>query len=598
MHAEYTPEEVRTLLAEDLPLEYASATDADVLEASDVLEGVEELVRKLDPAIRRDELLRSSLPVGERFWIPVVSNCTRAVGVAIDPEGATSFVVTGLEFSGEVPTYFCARQAARHALQRRADAWAESSTEVPSEDLPQELPAAGEDRILAALRANGNALAAGRTVADVDTEVLAALYPLSEAGIAHLFAEGEGVVLATAGSTEGDRRRAARGLAALPGRSYSSPTTSVLFECGEAGSHYSEEPWFGHTLKEATKPKEAELDDAAERFRASRFVRPSHDRPVDVAAVRRSIRDLVLVRAAVCAAVSTDADDAEGIYRAVVLVAAIARIFSRSMVRRALSAERPWDTEAERTRMEKAGARLRYEIVARRKSRGGRPAEPTPAATLDASEARRKRRAGAASFTADPGLRRSIERRRKSGRAAYDTARAVYVQRCPELAHKLLHLLRRDCDGVTNERDFVSRHVRLADGAADPEGAILAALRSLAEAGKVRRVRSRKTGEVFVAATEPLDETGYRRALNGLIRDESCGIVSPWSDTAAVRADGEADEWRSFASTEELEGGELERLAPRRLCDTASYERPLPAADLLAEPAAEEEIEAVAKGVA
>lgn len=29
MHAEYTPEEVRTLLAEDLPLEYASATDAD-----------------------------------------------------------------------------------------------------------------------------------------------------------------------------------------------------------------------------------------------------------------------------------------------------------------------------------------------------------------------------------------------------------------------------------------------------------------------------------------------------------------------------------------------------------------------------------------
>jgi len=302
------------------------------------------------------------------------------------------------------------------------------------------------------------------------------------------------------------------------------------------------------------------------------------------------------VRAAVRAAVSTDTDDAEGTYRAVVLVAAIARIFSRSMVRRALSAERPWDTEAERGRMEKAGARLRHEIVAGRKSRGGRPAEPTPAAALDAE--RRERRTGAASFTADPGLRRSIERRRKSGRAAYDTARAVYVQRCPELAHKLLHLLRRDGAGVTPEREFVSRHVRLAEGAADPEGAILAALRSLAEAGKVRRVRSRKSGEVFVAATEPLDETGYRRALNDLIRDARCGIVSPWSDTAAVRADGEADEWRSFASTEELEGSELERLAPRRLCDTASYERPLPAADLLAEPAAEEEIEAVAKGVA
>ena len=590
MHAEYTPEEVRTLLAEDLPLEYSSATDAAVLEASDVLEGVEELVCKLDPATRRNELLRSSLPVGEHLWIPVVRNCTRAAGVAIDPEGALSFVVTGHEFSGEVPTYFSARQAVAHALLRWTDTRAEPSTEVPAEDLPQKLPAAGEEAILAALGANGNALAAGRNVADVDAEVLAALYPLSEAGVAHLFAEGEGVVLATAGSTAGDRRCAARGLAALPGRSYSTRTTSVLFECGEAGSHYSEEPWFGHTLKEAAKPKEAELDDAAERFRASRFVRPSHDRPVDVAAIRRSIRDLVLVRAAVRAAVSTDTDDAEGTYRAVVLVAAIARIYSRSMVRRALSAERPWDTEAERGRMEKAGARLRHEIVAGRKSRGGRPAEPTPAAALG--------RGCDASFTADPGLRRSIERRRKSGRAAYDTARAVYVQRCPELAHKLLHLLRHDGAGVIPEREFVSRHVRLAEGAADPEGAILAALRSLAEAGKVRRVRSRKSGEVFVAATEPLDETGYRRALNGLIREERCGIVSPWSDTAAVRADGEADEWRSFASTEELEGVELERLAPRRLCDTASYERPLPAADLLAEPAAEEEIEAVAKGVA
>ena len=390
-----------------------------------------------------------------------------------------------------------------------------------------------------------------------------------------------------------DRRRAARGLAALPGRSYSSRTTSVLFECGEAGSHYSEEPWFGHSSREAPKPEEAELDDAAERFRAARFVRPSRERPLDVAAIRTRVRDLILVRAAVRAALLTDTDDAEGTHGAVAVVVAIARIFSRSMVRRALCAERPWDTEAERGRMEKEGARLRREIVAGRNARDGEPIPATPAAELDA--ARHERLAGRTSAE-DPRLRASVERRRETGRAAYDTARAVYLRRCPELEHKLLHLLRPDGAGVTHEREFVSRHVGLAEGSADPEVAILAALRSLAEAGKVRRVRSRKTGEAFVAATGPLDETGYRRALNGLIRDERCGIVNPWVDTAAVRTDGEADEWRW--GTEDLESGEFDRLAPRRLMDTTSREWPLPAADLLAEPAAEEEIEAVANRVA
>ena len=64
----------------------------------------------------------------------------------------------------------------------------------------------------------------------------------------------------------------------------------------------------------------------------------------------------------------------------------------------------------------------------------------------------------------------------------------------------------------------------------------------------------------------------------------------------AARTDGEADEWQQ--GTEELQGGEFEKLAPRRLGDTTSYERPLPAADLVAEPAALEEIEAVANQVA
>jgi len=588
MHPEYTPEEVRTLLAEHETLEYASATDADVAEATDILEGVEELVCKLDPSVRRDELLTVSLRVADSFYVEVVRNCSRAAGVAIDPDGATSFVVTGDEFAGEFPTYFCARQAVAHALLRETAIGAAPSPEAPAE-LAEGRPATASEAIVAALGANGHAVAAGRTVANIDPGVLVALYPLSEAGIAHLFAQDGGIVLATAGSTEGDRRRAVERLAMLPGRRYSSRAASVLFECGEAGSHYSEESWFGHSLKEAPKPKEAELDDAAERFRAARFVRPSHDRPVDVGAVRHRARDLVLARAAVRAAVLANTDDAEGTYRAVAVVVAIAQIFSRSMVRRALASERPWDTRAERGRMVKEGTRLRQEIVAARKAWGGKKVPAVPAAELDADRLRRL-----APPAEDPGLRASVERRRESGRAAYDTARAVYLQRCPDLEHKLLHLLRRD--GAQPETDFVSRHLKLAECSADPEAAVGAALRSLAEGGKVRRVRSRKSGEVFVAATESLDETGYRRALNGLIRDERCGIINPWAGTAAVDAGGQTDEWQW--GTEDLEGGELERLTPRRLMDTTSYERPLPAADLVAEPAALEEIEAVANRVA
>lgn len=593
MHLEYTPEEVRTLLTEHETLEYGAATDADVAEATDVLEGIEELVRKLEPSARREELLTASLPVADHFYVEVVRNCSRAAGVAIDPEGATSFMVTGQEFGEDFPTYFSARQAVAAALLAGSvfEADAEGGTPEPQEP-PQEISLAHKDAIVAALKASGWAMAVGRTVADVDPEVLAALYPLSDAGEAHLFATeaGDGVVLALAGSTAGDRRRAVERLATHPGRAYSSRPTSVLFECGEAGSHYSEEPWFGHSLKEAPRPKEAALDDAAERFRAARFVRPSQDRPVDVAAIRRRVREQVLVRAAVRAAFEVDPDDGAATYRAVVVALAVARIFSRVMVWRALAAERPWGSKAERGRMEKAGARLRREIVAGRKARGGGPAEATPAAELDAELLADE----AASFTSDPELRRSVDRRRRSGQAAYDTARAVYLQRCPELAHKLLHLLRRD--GAQPAREFVSHRRDLAAHADSPEVAVRAALRTLAQAGKVRRIRSQKTGEVFLAATEPFDETGYRRSLNGLIRDRSYGIVNPWAESGVAEADGEPDEWQR--DSEDLEAGELDRLVPRRLRDTTSYEQPLPAADLVAEPSAQEEIEAVANEVA
>ncbi len=596
MHLEYTPEEVRTLLTEHETLEYGAATDADVAEATDVLEGIEELVRKLEPSVRREELLTVGLPVADHFYVEVVRNCRCAAGVAIDPEGATSFMVTGQEFGEHFPTYFSARQAVVGALLGVGTA----GPEAASRD-GQAIPQVGTDLapariadgagLVSLLKENGWAVPAGRTLADIDPSVLTAVYTLSEEVVAHLFAteDGDGIVLAMAGSTEGDRRRAVERLGTLPGRAYSSRPFSVLSGCGEAGSHYSEESWFGHTLKEAPRPKEVELDDAAERFRAARLVRPSNDHPLDTASIRRRVRDQDLVRAAVGAAFRVDANDAFEFLQAVLSVVLIAGIYRREMVRRALAAQRPWDSKAERGRMQATGRRLRSEIAVARKARRGDPVSVTPAAALDGERQERL-----APDAEDPQLRRSVERRLKSGRAAYDTARAVYLQRCPELTHKLLHLLRRD--GAQPEREFVSRRRDLAAHADSPETAVRAALRTLARAGKVRRIRSQKTGEVFLAATEPLDGTGYRRSLNGLIRDRGHGIVNPWADTTAVEADGEADEWQRGA--EDLEAGELERLAPRRLRDTTSYEQPLPAADLVAEPSAQEEIEAVANEVA
>ncbi len=593
MQIEYTPEEVRALIEEHEALEYPAATAADVADATDVLEGIEELVARLDHDVRREALERVSLSVEDQLWIPVADNCSRSAGVAIASDGSLSFTVWG---RGEgLSSYFSARQAVAHALLGQADANANAKADVKvgaagdAPAVPEIAPeAADANPMVSALKASGWAVAAGRTIADVDAEVLASVYPLSEAGVAHLFSEPGGIVLAMAGSTAGDRRRAVEALPALPERGYSSRGFSVLFESGEAGTHYSEEPGFGHVLKEAPHSREVELAAAAERFRAARFLRPSQDRPLDVHGIRRRVRQQPLVRAVVRAAVQADRQDAEATYRLVAVAAAIARLLARGMVGRALAAERPWDTGAERDRMEKAGRRLRREMLAGREARGGRPPAVVPATALDAE--RRERLAACD----DPKLRRNVARRLKSGRAAYDTARAVYLQRCPGLEHKLLHLLRRDGDGGgVPEREFVSRRRNLAPVAEDPEAAVRGALRSLAEAGKVRRVRSSRTGEVFLAATEPLDETDYRRSLNGLIRDGRFGIVNPWARAGAVETEGEDAEWERGA--EDLEASELDGLAPRRLRDTTTYERPLPAADLVAEPSALEELEAVAE---
>ena len=589
MHIEYTSEEVRTLIAEHEALDFTTlggATADDLAEATDVLEGVEELIAKLDPELRYGTVNPYSIPVGAEgnlAWIPVANNCTRSAGLTVATDGALDFAVRP-ESGQNISYYFAARRAVAHALV--------GSQEDEVETARHEDPL-GEDPLVELLKESGWAVAAGRTIADVDDEVLARAYRLSEEGIAHLFATeaGDGIVLAMAGSTQGDRRRAAQKLPKLPARSYSTRSYSVLLDYTVPGDHYSEQEGFGQTIKEAPKPKEHLLVAAAERFKASRFVRPSADNLLDTRAIRQRVRKNALVRAAIREALAVDAADAGEVVRRVVVLYLTARYFFTKIAHRALAAELPWDSKAERRRSANTSRRIRSEIVTARKARAGEPLVVKAAGELDAE---RYERSGGESATEHAKLRSSIEGHQKSGRASYDTARAVYLQRCPELEHKLLHLLRRD--GVKAEGKFLSRHSNLAAEATNPEGALRAALRTLGESGKVRRVRSHKTGEVFLTATEPLDETGYRRSLNGLIRDERYGIVNPWTEASPVEADGETGEWEK--GLENLDQHEAAILAPKRFRDTEASEQQLIAAEEVAEYSAFEEVEAVVEGFA
>ena len=375
MHIEYTPEEVRTLIEEHEALDFTTATTEDLAEATDVLEGVEELIAKLDPALRYETVDPCSIPVGAeggQAWIPVANNCTRSAGVAVTTDGTLSFTVRS--DGGELTSYFAARQAVAHALAG-AQSEADCSIIEQSSRVETTQDTELEDPLVTLLKQNGWAIAAGRTLADLDDEVLAQAYRLSEEGIAHLFATeaGDGIVLAMAGSTEGDRRRAVEALPTLPGRGYSSRSCSVLFDLGEAGDHYSEKEGFGQTVKEAPKPKEHLLVAAAERFKAARFVRPSSEKPLDTGAIRFRVRRVTLVKAAARYAMVVDPADAGELIRRVAAVYLIARYFSRKMVRRALDAETPWDSKAERNRMVKRGMKLREEIARDRRNRYGKP---------------------------------------------------------------------------------------------------------------------------------------------------------------------------------------------------------------------------------
>jgi len=121
-------------------------------------------------------------------------------------------------------------------------------------------------------------------------------------------------------------------------------------------------------------------------------------------------------------------------------------------------------------------------------------------------------------WTEDPGLRRRMEAQLRTGRAARNTARAIYVSSLPTLAHKVLHLLRRD--GRRLQERFVTlvRAQHPANGR--PEELLEEAVRELGEAGKVRRLKHRETGRIYLEATEGLDVPLYERDLGRIVRSE------------------------------------------------------------------------------
>lgn len=118
MELRYTTEEVRDLVAEGACLNYPAPTARDVDEATDVLEGVEELVAKLPAEERFATLSEVALRAGDTLWIPVAHNCRLSAGVGVEEDGVLSFAVRG-EGEDLIP-YFAARRAAVHALLNRA----------------------------------------------------------------------------------------------------------------------------------------------------------------------------------------------------------------------------------------------------------------------------------------------------------------------------------------------------------------------------------------------------------------------------------------------------------------------------------------------
>ncbi|QIN81140.1 hypothetical protein GBA65_22160 (plasmid) [Rubrobacter marinus] len=176
------------------------------------------------------------------------------------------------------------------------------------------------------------------------------------------------------------------------------------------------------------------------------------------------------------------------------------------------------ETKAERERRERNVARMRRDAIARRGR--GEPLVVKGAQELDRERSARSEKT--AHWTRYPELRARLEAQSKSGRAAFNTARAAYVNSLPSLAHKLLHLLRRD--GAAPEEAFVDLARSESPEHPMPLLVLKAAASELAEAGKVKKARHRRSGKVYLKATSPLDGRAHRRDLSRIVNSAEAAI--------------------------------------------------------------------------
>jgi hypothetical protein len=376
---------------------------------------------------------------------------------------------------------------------------------------------------------------------------------LADAGIAYLGAHGKRVVLAMAGATGGDVRRAVaraesreRGTDGRPARGPSQRETSpeelaaeIVRRVGRDGGAVEERTLQISLRRYPPRLRRAALALLAERGEAKRLRRRSSGKTLVVladapkAVVDRELRRVADLEAALeeerRERLKPHASEVERVGGKAVAEwldgfrrAVAGKGLTTGQVRELIRTELPFrvgiqdalgeDAEIEEWRRSYARRREENAGIVRRDPRAG--SVPGRFGVYHGPH-----------WTDDPDLRRKMEAQLRTGRAAYNTARAVYLASLPTLAHKVLHLLRRD--GRRPEERFLALATAEAAGREDPEALLGDAIRVLGRAGKIRRLRSRTTGELYLEATEGLDEAAFARSLDRIVRSGHCHIPVP-----------------------------------------------------------------------
>ena len=155
-------------------------------------------------------------------------------------------------------------------------------------------------------------------------------------------------------------------------------------------------------------------------------------------------------------------------------------------------------------------------------------------------------------------VRQDVEEQIGNGKAAWNTAKAQYVASLPTLAHKILHLLRRD--GVRTEASLLP--LAKAEEQPVPEALLKRTLQELGEAGKIRKRRERSTGRIVFDAFGKMPNRELETLLIGVMADPKNGIPVPEDTKLARRVNAFREAGRKAKATANVEaeaGQEAER---------------------------------------